>query len=215
MGAESSPTCPEPNSQLADAPFSEPPEGTEPAWIGRDEKGRVLPGFPGPRYSGKATSTIARAAKLVDASQPLVERRDTILRGGPDAKRELVRMLANSIVALDHFEREIGARLVLEGPLTGKGYSRAALTTAGNLATQKTRLIDKLLPLLEPSESSAPSFGTFVAGLTDDEAAVVLDIFERSAQRTANGEQPDPMPVRSDEPETFVVELPPETDDVR
>jgi hypothetical protein len=101
-------------------------------------------------------------------------------------------MLANSVVALDHFEKEIGARLVLEGPLTGKGYSKAALATAGNLATQKARLIDKLLPLLsldEPRTASAPNLDH----LTDEDVAAITAILDGAAARAENPE-PEPPP---------------------
>jgi len=166
-------------------PFEEPGAAAEPSWIGREPgTGRLLPGFPGPRYTGKVTSTVARASKLVEAMQPLVERRDTILAGGASAKSEVVRMLANSIVALDHFEKEIGARLVLDGPLTGKGASKAALTTAGNLATQKARLIDKLLPLLADATPSASVRESFEY-LHDDELAAIDAILAAARARAS------------------------------
>jgi len=205
MDSEHTRTAPGLSAAEPAPPFEDLAEGTEPSWVGRDPAtGRLLPGFPGPRYTGKVTSTIARAAKLVEAMQPLVERRDAILSGGAAARSELVRMLANSVVALDHFEKEIGARLVLEGPLTGKGYSKAALSTAGNLATQKSRLIDKLLPLLAAAApETPPRFDPSI--LTDAELDEVNRIIATAAARADAPPPPEPAA-----PLTFEFEIPDE-----
>lgn len=192
----------------ADALFEESSTG-EPSWVGRDpESGQLLPGFPGPRYSGGARSELARLAKLVEASRPLLERCDTIHRGGDTAISELVKMLTRSVVVLDHFEKEAGARIVLDGPLTGKGRSKAALGTITRLAEQKARLIDKLLPLLQskPAPTDA-NFGALLSGLTTEELEIVRPIFERAAERKASGDEPDHLPVVPDE---TVIELPDE-----
>ena len=114
-------------------PFAERPT------VARDAAGRTLPGYPGPALRHGLRSQYVRSGQATGDVVLLAERRQSL-------HRELANLgvvkteLADAFIELSAVRAYLGGRLATEGPLTGKGRTRALLTAYLSVVDRQTRL---------------------------------------------------------------------------
>ena len=190
----------DPNPTRTDlVPFEELPPSPP-----RDKQGRFQLGHPGPALRHGTRSELVRAGHLTNAAQVLAEQRMQLYAelGGGEALDVVVMRLADQFITLSAVAEYLAQRLQHEGPITGKGRTRASLTAYQRVVDSLDRLAQRLgYERPKPGQSaSRPERSAHLDNLTDEEIAAIGRVLDAAKARRAD------EPVVP--PNTFAIELP-------
>ncbi len=123
--------------EMAADPFAQRPAS------GRNERGQFLAGYPGPRLGTGEHSRLVRAGTAT-GQQGAVTAARLELRGELGDVGVVKGELADAFVELSAVRNYLGGRLAAEGPLTGKGRTRALLMAYLAIVDRQVRLAQVL-----------------------------------------------------------------------
>ena len=116
---------------------------------GRDAAGRFVAGAPGPRLTTGEYSVLVRSGAATGRQASVAALRAQV-RDEVGAGGAIKRSMADAFVELDCVRAYLGTRLEREGPLTGKGRTRALMSAYLSVIDRQVRLAQLLG--LEPRE---------------------------------------------------------------